>query len=111
MVDPRNPNDPYDPRPMHDPIDPVNPRTSGYRELDQARGTNWGWIIGGVVALFLVFAFVFGFSGNDRTASTGSAPVTTGQTTTPPAATPPTARAPATTPQENTGAAPRTTPQ
>lgn len=107
MVDPRN--DPYDPRPVHDPIDPVNPRASGMRDLDAAGGTNWGWIVGGVVALFLVFAFVFGFSGSEQTASNNQAPMTTGQTTTPPATTAPTAQRPTPAPQENTGAAPRQT--
>jgi hypothetical protein len=93
MTDYRDPND---------PLDPVNSRSAGYREMDEARGMNWGWIAGGLVALFLVFAFVFGFSGGDRTATNTT--TNTGQTTTPP-----TASRPAPT-QENTGAAPRTTP-
>jgi hypothetical protein len=96
MTDYRDPND---------PLDPVNPRSAGYRDLDEARGMNWGWIAGGLVALFLVFAFVFGFSGGDRTASNNT--TNTGQTTTS-TNPPPTASRPAT--QENTGAAPRTTP-
>ena len=84
----------HDPYTNRDPLDPVNPREAGYSELDGARNSSgWGWILGGLAALVLLFVFVFGFGGGERTAS---------NTPTPPAAT-------GTAPQENTGAAPRTT--
>ena len=94
MADYRNPNDPYEPGAARDP---ASPREVGYKELDRAGGGNWGWIVGGLVALFLVFAFIFGFSGDNRMAATDN-PVTTGQSS------------PATTGRAtdtNTGAAPR----
>jgi hypothetical protein len=89
----------HDPYTNRDPLDPMNPREPGYGEFDSARGsTGWGWILGGLAALVLLFVFVFGFGGTgDQTAS---------NTATPPAATG-TATRPAPTPSENTGAAPR----
>jgi hypothetical protein len=87
----------HDPYTNRDPLDPMNPRDAGYSDLDGARGnTGWGWILGGLAALVLLFVFVFGFGGTgDRTAS---------NTATPPAAT---GSAPRPMPSENTGAAPR----
>jgi hypothetical protein len=81
--------------PMLDPSDPLDPRPSNVYE--RRSGMSWGWIIGGLVALLLVFGFIFG-RGGDRVATDNTG------ATTPPA----TASRPA--PAENTGVAPRATP-
>jgi hypothetical protein len=94
----------------NDPLDPMNPQSDRYLD-EPGPGASWGWIVGGLVALFLVFVFVFGFSGGDRTASTDTQRPATQTSTAPPRTTPapaPTAQSPAPA-QENTGAAPRDT--
>jgi hypothetical protein len=96
--------------PLRDPNDPLDPRGTAYRDLDTARsGPSWGWIIGGFVALMLLFVFVFGVGRDtDRTASTGTNPPITSSDNTgrSPTLTPPvTATRPA--PADTTGAAPR----
>lgn len=78
--------------PMLDPADPLDPRPSTI--YDRRGGMSWGWIIGGLVALLLVFGFIFG-RGGDRVATDNTG------ATNPPA----TASRPA--PAENTGLAPR----
>ena len=73
MTDYRNPND---------PIDPLATRRTGFRDMDApSRGSSWGWILGGLAVVLLLFVFFFN-SGGDRTASnTGTSPATTSQTT------------------------------
>jgi hypothetical protein len=88
MTDYRDPND---------PIDPLATRRTGFRDMDApSRRSSWGWIIGGLAVVLLLFVFFFN-SGGDRTASnTGTSPTVTGQNTgsaartpaAPPAATP-----------------------
>jgi hypothetical protein len=82
------PNDPLD------PLNPVNPRSDRYLD-EPGPGASWGWIVGGLVALFLVFVFVFGFSGSDRTASTDTVTPPTQTSTAPPSGRLPRRRTPA----------------
>jgi len=73
------------------PLDPMNPRSDRYLD-EPGPGVRWDWIVAGLVALFLVFAFAGFIGGGPRTSP---APA-------------PTAQSPAPA-QQNTGAAPRDT--
>jgi hypothetical protein len=89
------------------PLDPMNPRSDRYLD-EPGPGVRWGWIVGGLVALFLVFVF-FGFIGGGQRTDTQRPATQT--STAPPRTSPapaPTAQSPVPA-QENTGTAPRDT--
>ena len=87
------------------PLDPMNPRSDRYLD-EPGPGVRWGWIVGALVALFLVFVF-FGFIGGGQRTDT-QRPAT--QTSTAPHSPAPTRTAQSPVPaQENTGTAPRDT--
>ncbi len=96
----------HDPYTNRDPLDPTRSRAAGYADLDRAAGgPGWGWILGGIAALVLLFVLVFEFGNGEQTASNTTMPPAATQSA-PPAAT---ATRPAP-PQENTGAAPERPP-